>query len=615
MLAAFSTGRAFSAEQSKPRTGKSAGKKTSPEKEKNAPLFRVRSDAWSATDAVGRSLPGIQQTGPLKRNRFVAIFYWIWHVGHHTANPPLNIELTTRCYPESVNDYDHPVWKRIDKTVAHHWNKPLFGYYRSTDAWVCRKHAEMLADAGVDVIVFDATNASLTWKEAYEVLLPVFSEARKQGVRTPQFAFMLPFGPYSNSLVSIKQLYRDIYKPGRFKDLWFFWKGKPLIMAYPDNVPEPMKSFFTFRPGQPKYRGGPRRKDHWGWLEMYPQNGYGKSKEGRCEEMTVGVAQNATSTLWPAAMNDKNEVLGRGYTHKHGPNHSAEAIARGLNFQEQWNRAIKLDPELIFVTGWNEWVAGRFKKWQKTENAFPDQFNNEYSRDIEPMEGGFGDNYYYQLIANIRRYKGLKATHAPSAKQTIRMGKDWKQWNTVLPVFEDHRGDTMARNHPGYGRKIRYHNNTGRNDFIELRVARDKIHIYFYAKTAAPIISPKGEHWMLLLLDMDRNRKTGWKGYDFILNRSRRDNKPLLEFSAGSWVWQEVGAAEGRIEKNQLEIAVPRKFLAHADKELNFEFKWVDVQNCQGEIPDFYQYGDAAPAGRFNYVFRDIGVRKETAAP
>jgi len=70
--------------------------------------------------------------------------------------------------------------------------------------------------------------------------------------------------------------------------------------------------------------------------------------------MTVGVAQNATDVLAPAAMNDPKGSHGRGYTKAHGFNHDPKAIAAGLNFQEQWDYALKMDPELIFVTGWNE---------------------------------------------------------------------------------------------------------------------------------------------------------------------------------------------------------------------------------------------------------------------
>ena len=39
---------------------------------------------------------------------------------------------------------------------------------------------------------------------------------------------------------------------------------------------------------------------------------------------------------------------------------------------------------------------------------FIDQYNREYSRDAEPMRGYHTDNYYYQLIDGIRRYKGVR---------------------------------------------------------------------------------------------------------------------------------------------------------------------------------------------------------------
>lgn len=32
----------------------------------------------------------------------------------------------------------------------------------------------------------------------------------------------------------------------------------------------------------------------------------------------------------------------------------------GYNFQEQFDRALNIDPDMLFITGWNEWIAGRF---------------------------------------------------------------------------------------------------------------------------------------------------------------------------------------------------------------------------------------------------------------
>lgn len=128
--------------------------------------------------------------------------------------------------------------------------------------------------------------------------MKTWEQARIDGVNVPKIAFMLPFGPAPHSLVSLRQLYQDIYKPNRYSDLWFIWKGKPCIMAYPDNLTtdktdQEIANFFTFRPGQPDYVNGPTRKDQWGWLEMYPQHGYVATDNNNFEQVTVGVAQNA----------------------------------------------------------------------------------------------------------------------------------------------------------------------------------------------------------------------------------------------------------------------------------------------------------------------------------
>ena len=582
--------------------------------------------AWTSTDALGRKLPTFEEVGPRRPGKFVGMFYWTWHGSELAFSDPVNNQIISQLYPEAINDFNHPVWPEWKPDPighhTHHWNKPLFGYYRTTDPWVLRRHAQMLADAGVDLIVFDATNGSYTWKESYDVLFKVFEKARQDGVHVPKFAFMLGFGPWPKAREALQKIYDDIYKPGRYKKLWFHWKGKPLVMAYHDDVPEPIRSFFTFRPGQPLYTGGPHkgRSDQWGWLELYPQNGYVKNEKGGFEQVTVGVAQNATLTQWPASMNSPEEVLGRGYTKKQGPNHSPDAIARGLNFQEQWERAHELDPELVFVTGWNEWIAGRHKEWGGTPNALPDQFNDEYSRDIEPVYGSFTDNYYHQLIANVRRFKGMGPPPKASEKTKIIIDGRFDDWQEVQPEYRDHKGDTLHRHHAGYGPNLVYTNTTGRNDLVLAKVAGDQDdNLCFYIKTTEPLTTPKGQGWMTLFLDLDNDKKTGWEGYDLVVNRLEprpkipKDNQAeaasngilqaSIEGSLNGEVWQTIGQATLKYHANQLELCVPRRFLHDKKFPFRFEFKWSDNINPDGKVLRFYTDGDAAPDGRFNYVY------------
>ncbi len=38
-------------------------------------------ERWEATDSLARRLPGFDQVGPTRPGKYVAIFYWTWHMG------------------------------------------------------------------------------------------------------------------------------------------------------------------------------------------------------------------------------------------------------------------------------------------------------------------------------------------------------------------------------------------------------------------------------------------------------------------------------------------------------------------------------------------------------
>jgi hypothetical protein len=556
----------------------------------------------TATDGLNRILPSWEEVGDPREKKYVGLFYWTWHTqqsnyGNRTA---YDVTKILNEHPDAIDNFQHPAWPK--DANSYFWGEPLYGYYINTDRWVLRKHAELLALAGVDVIIFDCTNGNYTWKESYMALCEVFSEAREDGVNTPQIAFMLAFNPTQGSKEAIEEIYNDLYKPAKYNDLFFMWKGKPLIMAYPDNLSDEIKNYFTFRPGQPTYNSGPKQDDQWGWLEIYPQHGYAQRSTGY-EQVPVGVAQNWSAERGLTAMNAPNS-FGRSYTNHSGQIEGAEAVNHGHNFQEQWERALELDPQFIFVTGWNEWIAGRYEMWQQQYNAFPDEFSQEKSRDIEPMKGGHGDSYYYQLAANIRRFKGIENIELSNGNLTVNIDGKMNEWEIVKPVYHTPRGNTLHRDHPGWG-DIQFINTSGRNDFISSRVTQDSENIYFLIETAENITSSDGSNWMWLLLDTDRDRETGWEGYDFILNRINPTETAItIERNMGDWKWEKSGVANYKVSGNKMEILIPRSALSLKDKKLNFEFKWTDNIQEVGDIMDFYLSGDTAPAGRFNFIYK-----------
>jgi hypothetical protein len=557
----------------------------------------LHADTWVAVDGAGRKLPGLAECRPVKQNKWVGIFYWTWHTPGQPG-PNDNTRILAEAKGGAVN------WP---KSGNHHWGEPELGYYDMTDPFVIRKHASMLADAGIDVVLFDTTNPPFTWKEEYEALCREYTALRNSGVRTPFIAFIAPFG---DPRPVTDQLWRDLYQPGLWKDLWFTWDGKPLLLANRQFIKnDEMSSFFTFRRPMPDYWEGPSGPDQWSWLEAYPQHVF-RNQRGEPEQMSVGVAQNALPhTPGPAPMSHKVGAMGRSW-HEGRKDTRPGAVDLGLNFDEQWRRVLEVDPRFIFVTGWNEWVAGRYTQWSHYQDAdcyypgglFVDEYTQEYSRDCEPMRGGHSDNYYYQLAARVRQYKGVRDLPKAKGPSQIVIDGSLDDWKNVEPEFRDTIGDTFHRNHKGYGNVV-YRNETGRNDLVLTKAAYDKRNLYFFIQTLNKITPWTDHHWMLLFIDVDQNTGTGWSGYDYLLNLEVRTDSETTVKSWRSGSWQTVGKGSYRVNGNGMELSVSRSLLKQTAAVPAFDFHWADNIQRLDDISEFGVNGDSAPNRRWNYRF------------
>ena len=383
----------------------------------------TRPQTWTAQDALGRTIGSTEQYGAPRPGKTVGMFFVIWHgtSGYDTYMKQLPDEGVRIPQPtDTLSPYDNqklmtenpqnpqygPQW------VFHHWGEPYLGYYLADDDWVIRKHAQMLTDAGVDVIIVDLTNAVI-YLPQLKNLCKVYTQIREAGGRTPQLSFIFN----TQARETVQRLYDNFYAKGLYKDLWFYWKGKPLILCPPQDVTPQFADFFTIRHSWfcslPEWEWFGDGRDKWPWADYYPQNAGWHESPDKPEAVSVAPATH------PITDGGRVRRVGRSYHNGQQPDKAHQHSEQGLCFAEQFSRAMELDPEFVFFAGWNEWTAIRIidhndflkcgdRDLKEGDTYFWDLYNHEYSRDIEPLRGGFGDNYYYQLCDFIRRYKGVE---------------------------------------------------------------------------------------------------------------------------------------------------------------------------------------------------------------
>ncbi|SEW51684.1 glycoside hydrolase family 71/99 protein [Chitinophaga arvensicola] len=627
----------------------------------------IYADTWVASDALGRTMPDFSQAGPVKKDqrRVVGMFYITWH-SDNNANAGKNyqgdVSKVLSAHPEARLDAKHPAWTE----GSYHWGEPEMGYFLSKDEYVIRKDMSMLADAGVDVLVMDVTNAVRYWDE-WEVLFTTMQKMKAEGNKVPKFCFWA----FNGSVITVVQdLYEKIYAQNRFPDLWFYWDGKPLLLyngnprfdangkdaKQPNSHYDPtaktdvnhphyndpeytlenyhdytkaVKQFFTLRTMWWGYHewAGKRfigTEDNWSFgydmdnkqvKAMHPDS-LVSLHQGKKEEAAVTPAQHPSSLVGKSWTREKGQPA----LNAHDMADSAyvpwlkktvaNPEAYGIYFQDRWNEALKSDPQFLYINDWNEWTAGKYQPEgghtttfmrRNSPYFFVDQYNAEFNRAIQPMKGGYTDNYYMQMAQNIRRYKGIRPIPTLKGLSKIKTDGNFSDWSSVSVEYRDTKGDVFHRDYNGYG-NTHYVNNSGRNDIITSKVMVDARQISFYAETADNLTPATDHNWMLLLIDADNNPATGWYGYDYLVNKQVKNEHTttLMRFDA-SQNWVAVADIPFRYAGRQLELSIPRKLLGLNGSKFTFDFKWSDNAADLKDPVSLCIDGDAAPNRRFNY--------------
>ena len=608
----------------------------------NGTSMPVDYSTWVAVDDLGRVTPTDVK---VDSEKYVGLFYFMCHE-HLSGRSAHDV---TKMYLE---DGFAALKKQLSAWAGRdgaYWAEPYFGYYSANDEWVYRKHAYMLDAAGVDFVFLDMSNG-VYYREQLEIMLRTWKSIRAEGGHTPQIAFM--FGDMPTVFVGGVYALRDVLEDPQWQELFFKWEDKPLILGNDDGAraaggryktwtvsgttPQSKEQYEAYLNGNPAikdfvekeinaflenytvrkcwaWQTSDKRKGYWDWLQDSPQQP-GRDFDGKIEQMAVSMGTHAHTNKGRSLVNEDtsyNKLGEFGYT--------LGTAKYGCHFAEQFEYALTQDVQVIMITGWNEWYAGvqSTSSQSQTSGATPtpgyymvDQMSPEYSRDGEPMrirDGvGFGDNYYYQMVSYIRRFKGVTAPATVNGGSIdIHASDAAAQWAGVLPVFTDTVGDCAYRNDLGWAGEYRYVNGTGRNDIAAAQVSQDADKVYFYVTTAHPLIVRDDEVWMNLYLNTDGDMTTGWEGYDYLINRFRSDKSLSVErFRNEEGAVELVGGADFVLTGNGLMLAVDKALIGGKSGEaLSFTFKWADNADVGGDVMAFMELGDAAPNDRFAFNY------------
>ncbi len=584
-----------------------------------AGIRELYADAWVAADDLDRTVDNVE--GAVTKDKLVGMFYQLWH------------ESISQTYPDQIL-YDHTaafreggvdaVYNMLTKgTIAwpHYWAEPYFGYYVLTDKWVIRKHASMLSDIGVDFIYLDVTNGQ-PFTTNYMTIFREFKNLRDLGVDTPDIAFFLGVDPEANVKV-FDDLWTNLYENDLYSELYCLYEGGILLLGDTSAIDKSKLEKFTVRDCwalNDQINGG---KDKWSWMTETPQTPSYVSATGEIEEISISAGLLV------------NTSVGRSYTLKGGqPKLDAgddfqfrlSTTPYGLFFAEQMEVASQYDPPVLLITAWNEWTAGRWETEIKgvliantyttlngeawSSSYYVDAFNPEFSRDIEPMRNadgyGFGDNYYYQLAAYLRKFKGSRPALPVAGQAVINIDGDIAQWDSVFPEYRDTAGDTYHRNASSWNNYYYYSNETGRNDILSAKVSVADGNAYFLVTCADAITAPTGTNWMNLYIDTDADPTTGWSGFEYVLCRSAsvdangKGTATVARFKGDTFDAETIGEADIRLTGSYLQIKVSTALVGINGA---FHFKWADNSTDTGDAMAFLDLGDAAPNARFAYDY------------
>ena len=619
----------------------------------------------AGTDGIDRVMTTV---GQKKSNKYVGIFYFLW-LGDDWSGIYDISKLQEKYADLATDTVRSPLWANegsqyynaniSPQNAFHYFEEPLYGYYNSDDPWVIRKHLELLAYAGIDFLYLDFTNANISngktiniYKEETLALMNAILELQGMGIDVPQIVPMVcnPDTPGGTPMITkiVEWVYDNYYAIDNFKykDCWFTAdevrnpSGKPMLVCYDLdsqylNNKAVADAFWIRNVVWPTAVSSNSYANGFPWMDYkVPQENYNGI-------MNVSIAQHLGGSWSSEAYLARSRGSdGKNYTYRGRSatpsmkyayqSDSVEEAKYGANFESEWANVINYQGDdevwMVTVTGWNEWVAQKLNV-NKQYATFVDTFNMAFSRDIEMMRDadGYADNYYMQLVTNVRKFKygqsGKNSNTAMWERTTIDY-QDMSSWDKVGAKYIDIVGDAYIRNYKSVADVYTYTDSSARNDISYLKLANDSEYLYVLVATKDDITSYRAGDTGWMNLYLSTGTTGGWEHYNYVINRNPGSGSTSIEKLgtdvSGKITTEELTEkADYTVKGNMISYRIPLKALGITSaneiqikacdnvfaNETTEKNDGVGVYEF-GDIMAFYTGGDCAPMGRLNYAYR-----------